>query len=152
VLLCSVFAGALCGQEYRATVLGTVTDPAGAAVPGAAVVITSIESGVSSGTSTNHDGAFQAPYLMPGMYSIEVSRAGFKRHRRGPIALHVDDRARIDIRLEIGHTTDQVTVTAEAPLLEEANGGSGQVIGSEQINTLPLDGHNPFTLMNLGAG
>src|SRR5262249_45047202 len=110
------------------------------------------ESGVSSRTVTNRDGAFQAPYLVPGLYSVEVTHTGFKTHRRGPIELHVDDRAKIDIVLEIGHVTEQVTVTADAPVLEESNGSGGQVIGTEQIDTLPLDGHNPFTLMNLGGG
>src|SRR5215831_3022331 len=90
--LCALLASALWSQEYRATVMGTVTDPAGAAVPGAGVVVTNSESGVTSRTLTNHDGAFQVPYLMPGLYSVEVTHAGFKSHRRGPVELHVDDR------------------------------------------------------------
>jgi hypothetical protein len=147
-----VVAGAARAQEYRATVLGTVTDPAGAAVPGAAIVITNNDSGVASRTQTNAEGAYQIPYLLPGNYILEVSHPGFKTHRRGPVELHVDDRARLDVALEIGRPTEQVTVTAEAPLLEESNGSVGQVVDKDQITSLPLDGHNPFSLMNLGAG
>ncbi|HKE28351.1 MAG TPA: carboxypeptidase-like regulatory domain-containing protein [Bryobacteraceae bacterium] len=147
-----LFVAVLAAQEYRATVVGTVTDPSGAAVPGASVVVTASASGIVSRTLTNGEGAYQVPYLLPGVYSIEISRPGFKTHRRGPIELHVDDRAVLDVALEVGRSTEQVTVTAEAPVLEEGNGAIGQVVGQEQINSLPLDGHNPFTLMNLGAG
>ncbi|MCL4402885.1 MAG: Plug and carboxypeptidase regulatory-like domain-containing protein, partial [Acidobacteria bacterium] len=139
-------------QEYRATVLGTVTDPAGAAVPNASIVITNTETGVASRTRTNAEGSYQVPYLLPGTYMVEVSLDGFKTHRRGPLELHVDDRTRIDVALEIGRMTDQVTVTAEAPLVEESSGAGGQIVDKEQITNLPLDGHNPFSLMNLAAG
>ncbi len=139
-------------QEYRATVLGAVTDPTGAAVPKAAVVITNNASGVSLKTETNNEGMYQLPYLLPGVYTLEVTVAGFKTHRRGPIELRVDDRARIDVVLELGRTTEQVTVTAEAPLVEETTASRGQVVNMDQITSLPLDGHNPFTLMNLAAG
>ena len=143
---------ALFAQEYRATVLGTVTDPVGAAVAKASVVITNTQSGVASRTVTNSDGAYQVPYLVPGSYLVEIAQTGFKTHRRGPLELHIDDRARVDVTLEIGRLSEQVTVTAEVPVLDETTGGGGSVVGTEQINTLPLDGHNPFSLMNLGAG
>jgi hypothetical protein len=139
-------------QEYRATVLGTVTDPAGAGVPHAAVVVTNNESGVAAHTETNGEGLYQVPFLLPGEYAVEVSRTGFKTHRRSPVELHVDDRVRVDVTLEIGQISDRVTVTAEVPLLQETSGGGSQVVDKEQISTLPLDGHNPFSLMNLGGG
>jgi hypothetical protein len=139
-------------QEYRATVLGTVTDPGGAVVPGAKIVIVNNGTGVASRTQSNANGAYQLPYLQPGSYTLDIVHPGFKTYQRGPIELHVDDHAQIDVALEIGRSSEQVTVTAEAPLLEESNGSVGQVVGSDQINSLPLDGHNPFSLMNLGAG
>ena len=98
-------AGGLGAQEYRATVLGTVTDPTGATVAIATVLITNNDSGVSSRTQTNTEGAFQIPYLLPGVYTLEVAVAGFKTHRRGPIELRVDDRAKIDVALEIGRSS-----------------------------------------------
>jgi hypothetical protein len=143
---------ALNAQEYRATVLGTVTDPSGAAVPKAGITITNTESGVSSKTETNHEGLYQVPYLLPGVYALEVTAPGFKTHRRSPIELRVDDKARIDVALEVGRTSDQVTVVAEAPLLEVTTGGRGHVVSGEEISNLPLDGHNPFSLMNLAPG
>jgi hypothetical protein len=145
-------ASFLCAQEYRATVLGTVTDPGGAVVPGAKVAVTNNGTGVASRTQTNNNGVYQVPYLQPGSYTLDVTHPGFKTYQRGPIELHVDDHAQIDVGLEIGRSSEQVTVTAESPLLEESNGAVGQVVGGDQINSLPLDGHNPFSLMNLGAG
>src|ERR1041384_1958141 len=121
VAILIIAAGTLQAQEYRATVLGTVPDPAGAAVPGAAVAVTNNESSVTSRTRTNNDGAFQVPYLVPGLYSIEAIHAGVKTYRRSPVELHVDDRVKIEIALEIGRAAEQVTVTAETPVLEEAN-------------------------------
>ena len=140
------------GQEYRATVLGSITDPAGAVVPGAQVVVTNKETGVTLRTQSNANGAYQVPYLQPGTYKLDVTHPGFKTYQRGPIELHVDDHTQIDVVLEVGRSSEQVTVTAESPLLEESNGSVGQVVGRDQINSLPLDGHNPFSLMNLGAG
>src|SRR5262244_2548792 len=95
-----LFVAVLAAQEYRATVVGTVTDPSGAAVPGASVVVTASASGIVSRTLTNGEGAYQVPYLLPGVYAIEISRPGFKTHRRGPIELHVD-RAVLDVALEV---------------------------------------------------
>jgi hypothetical protein len=147
-----VGAVAAYAQEYRANVLGTVTDPTGAVVLGASVVITNNETGVTSRAQTNSEGAYLVPYLLPGTYMLEVSHPGFKTYRRSPIELHVDDRAKLDVTLEIGSPTEQITVAAEVPVLEESNGSLGQVVGEDQIRALPLDGHNPFSLMNLGGG
>jgi hypothetical protein len=142
----------LLAQEYRATVVGSVTDPSGAAVPKASITITNTESGVSSKTETNQEGVYQVPYLLPGVYSLEAVAPGFKTHHRSPIELRVDDKARIDVALEVGRASEQVTVVAEAPLLEVTTGGRGQVVTGDEISNLPLDGNNPFSLMNLGAG
>jgi hypothetical protein len=84
-LLALALTGLLPAQEYRATVQGSVSDPAGAAVPRVVVAITNIESGVSRRSETNLDGIFQIPYLLPGGHGLEITHPGFKTHRRGPI-------------------------------------------------------------------
>jgi hypothetical protein len=152
LLFTFLFTALSVAQEYRATMLGAVIDPAGAAVPMASITATNNETGVSSKTRSNGEGGYQIPYLQPGVYTLEVTHSGFKTLHRGPIELRVNDRAKIDARLEIGRSADQVTVVADAPLVEDSTGGLGQVIGSKQITDLPLDGHNPFSLMNLAAG
>src|SRR5690349_14984762 len=113
-------------QEYRASLLGVVTDSSGAAIAGAAIKVTNIASGVRSPTVTNGGGSYLVPYLLPGRYSLVVERPGFKAFERSPIELRVNDRSRLDVVLEVGQVTDRVTVVAETPLLEIASSSRGQ--------------------------
>jgi len=150
VLLLSL--AAVKAQEYRATLLGVVTDQTGAAVPGASVTATNIASGVSTATRTNTDGSYLIPFLLPGNYQVRVEQFGFRSFERSPIELRVNDRTRVDVALEVGQLTEQVVVTAEAELLEVSTSNRGQVIENRKITDLPLNSKNPFTLMSLAAG
>src|SRR5712692_2760259 len=102
-------------QEYRASLLGVVTDSSGAAVAGASIKVTNVESGVTASSRTNNDGSYVVPYLLPGRYALLVEQAGFKAFERSPIELRVNDRSRVDVALEVGQISDRVTVVAEAP-------------------------------------
>ena len=73
LLLAFLLAALLAAQEYRATLLGTVTDPAGAAVPMASVTVTNDDTGVSSRTMCNGEGGYQIPYLQPGLYTLRLN-------------------------------------------------------------------------------
>ncbi len=139
-------------QEYRATLLGVITDPSGAAVAGAKATATNIDTEVRAHTEANAEGYYVIPFLLPGKYRLRVEHDGFKSHERGPIELRVNDRTRIDVQLELGQTSERITVAAEAPLLETASSSRGQVISQRAITDLPLNGKNPFSLMNLGNG
>ena len=143
---------ALAAQEYRATLLGLVSDPSGAAVAGARVAVTNLASGLAVRSESNQTGNYVAPFLLPGSYRLEVEKAGFKTFERSPLELRVNDRLRLDVRLEIGEVSERVTITAEAPLLETSTSSRGQVIESRQITDLPIGGKNPFMLMGLAAG
>src|SRR5262249_16310872 len=145
-------ASALHAQEYRATVSGTVTDSGGARVPAARVTAVNNQTSVAASTVSGANGAFQVPFLLPGVYTLRVEHEGFKTSVRSPIELHGNDNVRIDVELTVGQLSERVTVMAEAPLLELTTGARGQVVGNDKITDLPLDGHNPFTLMNLAAG
>ena len=151
-VLLTALISALHAQEYRATMVGTVTDQSGAAVAQANVIVTNIPTAVRSTTKADNEGNFVVPFLLPGSYEITVAAPGFKAFSRSPIELRVNDRARIDVRLEIGQATEKVTVIAEAPLVEANSSNRGQVIETATINGLPLNGHNPFTLMGLASG
>lgn len=139
-------------QEYRATLLGLVTDPTGAAVVGAKVLVVNVETEVRSATESNSDGNYLVPYLPPGTYRLRVEHTGFKAFERSPIELRVNDRTRLDVALEVGEISERITVTAESPLLEQANAERGQVIGNREITNMPLNGGNPLELMNLSVG
>ena len=140
------------GQEYRATITGTITDSSGASIPSAQVAAINVATGTAVHTETNTQGNYVIPYLLPGSYKLRVEHAGFKVLERGPIELRIADRFELNGRLEVGLATEKVTVTAAAPLLESATASGGQVIDNRQITDLPLNGHNPIELVNLAAG
>jgi TonB-dependent Receptor Plug Domain. len=151
-VLLLTLAAVACAQEYRATLLGIVTDSSGAAIADARIEAINVETGVATAAVTGNEGSYLIPFLTPGKYSVRVEHPGFKSLQRGPIELRVNDRARLDLPLEVGQISDRVTVTAEAELLEVSSASRGQVVENRKITDLPLNSKNPFTLMNLASG
>lgn len=144
-------AAGAAAQEYRATVLGTITDATGAVVANAKVSLVNTQTGVNLAVRSNAEGLYTVPFVVPGQYRLVVENPGFKTFEQSPIELHVNDRTRIDVQLEVGQVTDHTTVTAEAPLVEEAAADRGQVIENRQVTELPTQARNPYTLMNLAS-
>lgn len=142
----------LLAQESRATILGTVSDPSGARVPGVEIRITNVETNILTTTLCNDSGYYEAPFLIPGRYKVEAELPGFKRYVREGITLAVNQRASIDITLAVGEASEQVTVTADTPLLETTSASAGQVIDNKRISELPLTDANPFVLAALAPG
>lgn len=142
----------LFSQEFRATITGRVTDPSGAAVPTAAVAVRNIETNESAATSTDDGGNYTVPFLRPGNYTVSVEASGFKKVSREGLTLNVGQTAAINITLEVGAVSDQVTVTAETPMLETAKADRGTVIDNLRVTELPLNARNPFMLSQLVAG
>lgn len=141
-----------CAQEYRATILGLVTDPSGAAVVDALVKATNLETRVTANSRTNQEGSYVIPYLLPGRYGLQVEQAGFKTFERRPIELRMNDRARLDVTLQLGLVSDHVTVISESPLLELSSSSGGQSLEARSIAELPVNGRNPLALVALAAG
>jgi hypothetical protein len=147
-----LFAALVNAQEYRATLVGSVTDQSGAAVPGTRLTVTNTETGVSVISPANDQGRYVIPFLLPGRYKVHVEQPGFKSFERGPVELRINDRVELNIVLEVGELSDKVTVTSEAPLLETSSSSRGQVIDNRKITDLPLNGRNPFELVNIATG
>ena len=101
------------GQE-TASIVGTVTDPSGAAVPGAKITITNTETGLVRSTTTNATGSYAARELAIGHYNVRVEAAGFKAYERTGITLNVNDTVRADAALQVGEARESVTVEANA--------------------------------------
>lgn len=139
-------------QEFRGTITGNVKDPQNAALPNATVEVARTETNEKTTVKTNDTGAFVAPFLMPGTYSVAVQAAGFKRAVRNDIELHVGDKLQLDFMLEVGGLTESVTVSAEAEQLETATASRGQVIDAAKVRDLPVLGRNPFMLTALATG
>ncbi len=156
---CMVFAIALflqpqqsMAQESRGTISGTVTDPTGAAIPGAQVTATEVNSGTVSKTTSNGAGQYVLPFLLPGDYSITIEKEGFKKIVRSGIALNSTAHLVIDMTLQLGSAQQTVIVTAAAPLLNTASASVGQTITTNEVASLPLNGRTPMMLSELAIG
>ena len=115
-------------QETRGTILGTVRDPSGAVVPGATVVVTNVGTNVSTEVVSNDSGAFEVPYLAPGSYDVLVSARGFKKFIQQKIAVNIGSRVDINVSLEVGAVSEEVLVTAAAPLLDTTSASGSAVL------------------------
>jgi hypothetical protein len=139
-------------QTTRATLTGTVTDPNGAVVPGATVNATNIATNISSSAQTNQVGTYTFTALPPGEYNVAVEVAGFKRNVQTGITLRIAETSRLDIPLEVGAVTEEVSVVSQAPLVRSTSSELGQVIDYKQIQSLPLNGRLFQQLITLTPG
>jgi hypothetical protein len=138
------------GQTGQFT--GRATDQGGAVVPDVKVTIVQTATGIQRVVETNQDGYYTAPSLQPGAYSLKLEHAGFKTVTRTGLQLEVDQTIRIDIALQLGTVTDQVTVTAAGPVLETDTQSIGQVVGGRSVVELPLLGRDAYALSELVPG
>jgi len=115
---CGSWAPNAFGQAVYGSILGTVTDPSGAAVAGATVVVTSVGKNTTSSVTTNESGNYSATHLIPDVYSVRVESANFKRVENKDIVVSVDTATRVDFALSVGGASETVEVTSEASQLK----------------------------------
>jgi len=139
-------------QEFRATVSGAVTDPSGAVVPGAQIEVRETSTGTISRTTSDAAGQYVVPFLLPGQYTITVKAPGFRTLTRSGITLQAQEHPIVNLALTVGSTTQSVTVTEAAPLLNLANASVGTVISTSAVADLPLNGRTPAALAELSPG
>ncbi len=145
----------LCGAAWAQTgsITGTVKDPSGAAIPGAAVLVTSPERGINRQTTTNSTGEYNESALPEGSYDVIVTAAGFKKYQVKRVKLDVAEKARVDASLEVGAATTEVVVEGSnvAQVETQSSELAGTVTGKE-ITQLELNGRNFTTLVTLVPG
>src|ERR1700722_2022791 len=139
-------------QENSAEIQGTATDVQEQVVPGAAIVVTSLDTGVVHHATTTSTGSFVVPLLPPGPYRVQAQASGFKTWETAPLVLAVGDIARRDIRLQVGSLTEAVQVTGQAPALQTDTPTLGSLFPPQAIEELPLDGRNVSKLLQLSSG
>jgi hypothetical protein len=143
----SVSAGI--AQQITGSVTGTVTDPTGATVSGAAAKLTNTGTGAVQDATTDGAGDFRFLLLPPGNYTLQVTSSGFKTFRRDGIIVEVDRSIAVPVSLQIGQVGETVEVTGGSPLLEPNTSSLGTVMDEKKVVDLPLNGRNPMGLANL---
>jgi hypothetical protein len=147
-------------QSDRGTITGTISDPAGAVIAGAAIEAQNTETGAMYPVQASSTGNYTIPQLPAGTYQITVTVPGFKKFVRPGLIIQAAQTIRVDATLEVGNATESVTVDAEAPLLKTESGELSNTIATQTMDTLPLLSigsnssgiRNPFNLVALLPG
>ncbi|HEX2488243.1 MAG TPA: carboxypeptidase-like regulatory domain-containing protein, partial [Blastocatellia bacterium] len=152
VLIVSLGAIQAFGQESRGTIMGRVADSSGAALAGVKVDIVSAATNVTSTVTTNDEGRFSAPFLLPGAYRVTAEKTGFKRFVQSGVEVRVSETTDLNIGMQTGELSEAIEVTASTPLLDTAGSSLGQVIDERRVQELPLFAGNPMELTLIAAG
>lgn len=140
------------GQLYYGQIEGQVSDPSGALVPGARVVARNDQTGVRIETTSSADGNYVLSSVNPGVYTIAIEAQGFKRYVQKGVEVSVGERLRLNIALELGSTTEQVTVTAALPPLNVVDAELSQTMTRSYVDKLYVPLRNPLNLVMLAPG
>ena len=127
-------------QVTTADLVGTIKDSSRAVLPGARVTVTNQATGVSRSATTGPDGNYIFTSLQPGAYTLRAELSGFRKVERTGVQLQVDQRAQIELDLEVGQLGETLVIEGTAPLLESQSSVLGSVIQEKQVQDLPLDG------------
>ena len=140
------------GQELRASLSGTVTDPSGSAIPAAKVAATNVSTNVMSNAETNEAGRYTILFLAPGRYKVTVEASGFKTFVRENLVLETSARQALDVAMELGQVTESVTVTTESQQVETETASRGALVTTRQIMDIPNNGRNVYQLVWAAPG
>jgi hypothetical protein len=140
------------GQAITGAIVGTVTDATGAVTPDAKVTITNKNTGYAAHTATDTSGQYRTPSLPPGAYDVRVELPGFNTAKNENVVVGVDQAVRVDFQLQVGDVSNVVNVSSAPPLVESARSGLGEVVQSQQIVSLPLNGRLFSQLVALTPG
>ena len=151
-LLSSLWVPFAAGQAVYGSILGTVTDPSGAAVNGAKVTVTSQTKNVSTTDTTNDSGNYSVTHLIPDVYTVRIEGTGFKTLQYKDIQVSADSGSRIDGQFQVGSASEQVEVTAEAPQLKTDRADVAIEFNQKYVEDLPVLNRNFTTFELLSPG
>jgi hypothetical protein len=137
-ILCLLMLGSAAAQSDRGTIAGSILDSSGAAVGGAAVTITGVDTGNTYKTVSTAEGVYRVADIQIGRYNVTVEAPGFKVSKQEGVLVQINTTAALNITLEPGNVKEEVTVSAEAPTLQTESSDIGTVVGNKQIEDLPL--------------
>jgi hypothetical protein len=139
-------------QVDEGSITGIVTDSTGAVVPNAQVTLLNTDQGITVQTRTGSAGSYTFSPVRVGLYTITVTAAGFSKTTQSNLTVNVAQALQVNIQLKVGQASETVQVTEAPPLLQTQEASTGQVIGRQEVNNLPLNGRNFTFLAQLGAG
>ncbi|MEX2263863.1 MAG: carboxypeptidase regulatory-like domain-containing protein [Bryobacteraceae bacterium] len=148
----SLLPGNLPAQTVTGTILGIVSDASGGAVPQARVSISNERTGQVRELLTDPQGAYLANFLPAGTYTVAVEKPEFRKAAFTGVLLQVDQQVRLNLTVEVGAVTQEVTVVGAAPLLQTENASMGDVVDTKKVLTLPLNGRDFLQLAQLSPG
>src|ERR1700733_6957693 len=151
-VLLLLLAGSASAQVSTASVNGVVRDPKGAVIPGATIVLASVDTSVEHTSVSNGSGEYVFLNITPGSYTLSASAQGFNPQKVDAFVLAVSQIATVDFTMTVGTETQMVTVQGTAAQLDVSSASLGTVIATKQVNDLPLDGRNFTTLLSLTPG
>lgn len=151
-LSCFLSLPVLFAQENRASISGLVKDSSGGAIPGATVIVTSVERKTTTEAVTTDTGRFAVNFLNPGPYFLTIERSGFKKYIQENISLDTGEKLGLDVIMEVGQLSDSVTVSERVGLLETESSSRGQVITSKELHEIPNQGRNVFQMVWAAMG
>ena len=136
----------LVAQAVTGTILGTVRDTSGGALPGATVTILNQDMGFTRTVPSDSSGEYTFPLVPTGNYTVTGELSGFKKVSLANVHLGVDQKVRADLKLDVGQLSESVTIQAETPLIQTNSSELGTTFQNEQIEALPLNGRNFVSL------
>jgi Carboxypeptidase regulatory-like domain/TonB-dependent Receptor Plug Domain len=139
-------------QVDTGTIIGTVKDTSGAVVPGAAITATEVNTGIKTDVKSGADGNYVITPLKIGSYTVSVDANGFQKVVQQNVVLNVQATVRVDFSLKVGSVTQTVEVSGAPPLVQTTNASLGTVVGSQQVEELPLNGRRYTDLAALTSG
>jgi len=154
-----LWASLVFAQSDRGTITGSILDPGGALIPDAIILVVNQGTGIKLETKSTGTGNFAAPYLSAGLYDVSVEAQGFKRYTQKGVRVQVAQTTSLEVQLQIGATTDSISVSGDAPLLQTESAAQSTTVSREQLNQLPLNFaigqgaiRNPLSFAQLSPG
>ena len=151
-LALAIWSPAIFGQVFTATLTGVVTDPTSGAIPKASVSLTNTATNEQRSTTAGADGRYEFPQLLPGTYELTAEAPGFKKFIQQGIGLRANQTAEVNVRLEVGATSESVQVTASAGVLETQTADQSLHIETNTLANLPINTRTPFAVVWANAG
>ena len=149
---CAFLIASVSAQTFYGSIVGTVTDPTGAAIAGSQVTLTNTRTGDRRTDQTDNQGSYQFVNLAPGIYKVDIEAKGFKHLTRDQVQVEIQNAVRIDASMQIGDVGQVVEVTSQATQLQTENSSLGHEVEGRVVEQMPLNGRNVLNLVALVPG